>query len=522
MRPVACLADIFRTEDPALAGSTAYIFEDRATTYAELAQLSNRYANAFISAGIKLNDRIAIMDKNSAAFPGLFGGALKARATLVPLNFRLSYQEVEFIISDSGAGMLFIGSEFKEIAHALQQRFEELEIVFLPAATAADPEPDSPSLEQWAAGFSQQDPQLPNLPGDHAVQLYTSGTTGRPKGVYHTSAHYMAGFAALGKATVHIAGDEVQLICMPLCHIAGLSNLMNGLLNGSCQVITREFNPAEVFTLIPKYRVNTTLFAPVIIQTLINMPEAGSTDTSSLRRIFYGSAPISQTVLKKAQEIFACDFWQLYGMTENLGIATYLPPGDHSPERNKLLSCGKPYPDSKLRIVDEDGNDLPTGEVGEIITRAPWTMPEYWHRPEATENTLVDGWLHTGDAGYFDEEGYLYIHDRLKDMIVSGGENIYPAEVENALFAHPAVAEAAVFGVPDENWGESVVAAVVLKPGHHAGEDDIIRFTREKIAAFKVPGRIVFIDLLPRNTAGKVLKRELRAPYWEGKDRAVS
>ena len=522
MRPVACLADIFRAEDPALAGSNAYIFEGSTTTYAEMAQDSNRFANAFIGAGVKVNDRIAIMDKNCAAFPKLFGGALKARATLVPLNFRLSYEEVEFIISDSGTRILFIGGEFKEIAYALQRQVDNLDIVFLQAVTAAEGEPSIPSLEQWSASFSEQDPQLPHLPEDHVIQLYTSGTTGHPKGVYHTSAHCMKGFDALGKATTFIASDEIQLICMPLCHIAGLSNLLNGLLSGSCQVIMREFDPAGVFELIPKYQVNTTLFAPVIIQMLVNMPEAGTTDFSSLKRIFYGSAPISQTVLKKAQEVFACDFWQLYGMTENLGMATYLPPEDHTPQRNKLLSCGKPYPDSKLRIVDEDGNDLPTGAVGEIITLAQWTMPEYWHRPDATQKTLVNGWLHTGDAGYFDDEGYLYIHDRLKDMIVSGGENIYPAEVENALFAHPAIAEAAVFGVPDEKWGESVVAAVVLKPDHSASEDEIITFTREKIATFKAPRRVVFIDLLPRNTAGKVLKRTLRAPYWEGKDRAVS
>ena len=504
-----------------MASSCAYTIEGSDTSYAELDEDSNRYANAFIKAGVGVNDRIAIMDKNSGDFPRLFGGALKARATLVPLNFRLSHDEVEFIVSDSGAKLVLIGSEFKEIAYALKRRHPGLKIIFLQAVSPQAGEPDIPSLQQWSAGLNEFDPLLLNAPEDHAIQLYTSGTTGHPKGVYHTNAHYIEGLAALGRATQFISDDEVQLICMPLCHIAGLINLINGLLSGASQLITREFDPVEILGLIEKYQVNTTLFAPVMIQVLVNMPQAQSTDFSSLKRIFYGSAPIAQSVLKKAQETFNCDFWQLYGMTENIGMATFLAPEDHAPERGKLLSCGKPYPDSKLRIVDEDGNDMPTGEVGEIITCAHWTMPGYWRRPEATREALVDGWLYTGDAGYYDEEGYLYIHDRLKDMIVSGGENIYPAEVENALFAHPAIAEAAVFGVPDDKWGEAVKAAVVVKTGCSVTEGEIIAFTKEKIASFKVPKSIVFIDALPRNTAGKVLKRNLRAPYWEGRERAV-
>ncbi len=521
MRPVSCLADIFRSENPSIAAANAYVFQDHATTYAELAKDSNRYANAMISKGIKVNDRIAILDKNSAEFSPILGGTLKARATLVPINFRLSYEEAEFIVSDSGAKILFIGREFKDLADALKKQHPELEIVFLQAATESEPE-TIPSLQQWSADISDQDPQLNHQPDDHVIQLYTSGTTGKPKGVYHSSEHYMKGFVALGKATQIIADNEVQLISMPLCHIAALLNLLNGLLYGCCQVITREFNPVETLEFIPKYKINTTLFAPVIIQMLVNMPEAENTDFSSLTRIFYGSAPIAQTVLKKAQAVFGCEFWQVYGMTENIGMATFLTPDDHRPERNKLLSCGKPYPCTKLRIVDEEGNDMPTGEVGEIITQADWTMGGYWHRPEASAETLVNDWLYTGDAGYFDDEGYLYIHDRLKDMIVSGGENIYPTEVENALFAHPAVVEAAVFGIPDDKWGEAVKAAVVLKPGHSASEEEIIQFTREKIATFKAPKSIDFIEMLPRNTAGKVLKRQLRAPYWEGRDRAVS
>ncbi len=521
MRPVSCLADIFRAENSSIATSKAYIFQDRTTTYEKLNKDTNRYANAMINKGINVNDRVAILDKNSAEFPVIVGASLKARATLVPINFRLSYEEVEFIILDSEAKLLFVSSEFSDIAHELQKQHPKLEIVLLQAANE-NKTGAIVSLESWHINSTGDDPQLNHQACDQAIQLYTSGTTGKPKGVYHTNQHYLKGFDALGSATQIIADNEVQLICMPLFHIAALINLLNGLYYGSCQIITREFIPTDVLASIPKYKVSTTLFAPVIIQMLVDMPEAKTTDFSSLTRIFYGSAPIAQTILKKSQATFNCEFWQLYGMTENIGMATFLTPDDHRPERNKLLSCGKPYAGSKLRIVGANGEDMPTGEVGEITTQADWTMCGYWNRPEATKDTLVDGWLYTGDAGYYDDEGYLYIHDRLKDMIVSGGENIYPAEVENALFSHPAIAEAAVFGIPDDKWGESVKATVVLKPGHNASEEEIIQFTREKIAPYKTPKSIDFIGMLPRNTAGKILKRELRAPYWEGKARAIS
>ena len=522
MRNVSCLADFFRIEDSSISDKTAFYFQGQSITYGDLNKSSNRFAQAFVKAGIQTNDRIAIMDKNCAEFPSVFGGALKARATLVPINFRLTSEEVEFILSDSDSKILFIGCEFESIAYQLREKLPEISIVFLQHVKTEGNAPKIINIDNWVQGCSMVDPRLENQPTDHVIQLYTSGTTGKPKGVYHSSAQYLKGFKGLAEATTPIRPEETQLICMPLCHVAGLSNLINGMVDGACSVIMREFIADEVFELIPRYQINTTLFAPVIIQMLLNMPQAQTSDLSSLKRIFYGSAPISQTIIERAKGVFDCEFWQLYGMTENIGMATYLPPQDHTAGRNKLLSCGLPYPGSQLRIIDSNNNDVAIGEVGEIISQSEWTLPEYWNRPEATEKTIIDGWLHTGDAGYFDDEGYVYIHDRMKDMIVSGGENVYPAEVENALFAHPAIAEAAVFGVPDDKWGETVKAVVVLKPEQKARAEDIINFTREKIAGFKTPKSVDFIAALPRNTAGKVLRRELRAPYWQGKDRAIS
>jgi acyl-CoA synthetase (AMP-forming)/AMP-acid ligase II len=242
-----------------------------------------------------------------------------------------------------------------------------------------------------------------------------------------------------------------------------------------------------------------------------------------MKTILYGASPIPLDLLRTGMQTFGCDFVQGYGLTETCGAAICLAPADHDPAGSpRMRSCGRPLPGVEVRIVDPLGRDLPPGEVGEIIIRSGLNMVGYWRRPEDTAKTLRDGWLHTGDAGYRDAEGYVYIHDRVKDMIVSGAENIYPAEVESALFGHPAIADVAVIGVPDEKWGEAVKAVIVLKPGASAEAAEIIAFARTRIAAYKAPKTVDFVDVLPRNPSGKLLKRELRKPYWEGRDRQVN
>jgi acyl-CoA synthetase (AMP-forming)/AMP-acid ligase II len=259
-----------------------------------------------------------------------------------------------------------------------------------------------------------------------------------------------------------------------------------------------------------------------VILFLTQQPNARQTDFSSLKIISYGASPIAQDLLLTAKEIMGCDFLQVYGLTETTGGATVLRPEEHDPALGKLRSCGKPAPGHEIRVVDNSGRSLPPREVGEIVIRAPNVMKGYWNRQEATGKAIVDEWFYTGDAGYFDEDGYLYIHDRVKDMIVSGGENIYPAEVENAIFGHPSVADVAVIGVPDPKWGEAVKAVVVPKPGTKPDEAGIIAWARERIAGYKLPKSVDFIEALPRNPTGKILRRELRKPYWEGRDRQVN
>jgi acyl-CoA synthetase (AMP-forming)/AMP-acid ligase II len=285
----------------------------------------------------------------------------------------------------------------------------------------------------------------------------------------------------------------------------------------------REFDPGVTLDMIQQHGITKLFLVPAAIRMVLQHPKARQTDYSSVGYICYGASPIPLDLLREAIDVFRCGFVQLYGMTETTGSATYLPPQDHDVAGNeRMRSAGKPFPGVRLKVVDDSGRPLPPRQVGEICIASPVNMLGYWHLPEATGKTLIDGYVHTGDAGYLDEDGYVYVHDRVKDMIVSGAENIYPAEVESALFGHPAVADVAVIGVPDDRWGEAVKAMIVLKPGKRATADEIIGFARERIAGYKLPKSVDFINELPRNPSGKILKRELRKPFWEGRDRHVN
>ncbi|MBX3483111.1 long-chain-fatty-acid--CoA ligase [Phenylobacterium sp.] len=514
--PIKLLIDIARVHGRDRGDRVAVHFEGRDLTYAELDRRSDRVAGMLQKLGVKPGDRVAWLGRPSEAWYEIFFGVAKARACLAPINSRLAVPEIAFILQDSGADVFFVTPEFYSAAEAvLSQVDREILAIgvggpapaFMSYADLRDAAP-APVLDEPAAD-------------DDVLQLYTSGTTGLPKGVRLSNANYTAflGLRHLVEGFSYEADDTV-LILMPMFHVAGTNISFSGMAAGGRVVLQAEFAPQNVLTAFGAERVNHVFLAPVMINALLQTPGVGNADFSSLKTVSYGASPISEAVLARATEVFGCGFIQFYGMTETTGAGTTLAPADH---RGELLrSCGRPWATLETRIADEDGNTLPAGEIGEIEIRGPIVMAGYWNRPEATAETIrPDGWLRTGDAGFMDEDGFFFVHDRVKDMIVSGGENVYPAEVENAILGCPGVADAAVIGVPDDRWGEAVKAIVVPVAGAAPAPEDVIAWARQRIAGYKAPKSVDFIDALPRNPSGKVLRRELRKPYWEGRDRKV-
>lgn len=512
------LADITRLQRAERADATAQIFDGRVTTFGELDRRASQVANALQAAGVAPQSRIAYLGKNSDRFFELVFGAFKANAVMVSVNWRLALPEIVYIVNDARCELLFVSAEYVSLVAPLREACPSLRL-----AVAMDGGDGLPAFDTWRDAQPDDDPHVPIGADDDVVQLYTSGTTGHPKGVQLTTRNYLALFQGAEAARW---GDfrpgEVNLACMPVFHVAGLNMGVLTLAQGATSVIVRDIDPGQLLEYIPRYRINNAFFVPAVMLFMLQHPAAQTTDFSSLKRLYYGASPIAEDLLTRAKAVFDCAFFQLYGLTETAGAGTCLPDAAHDPALGKLRACGVPYPGTEIRVVGADGAALPAGEVGEIVIRSGVVMKGYWGRPDATADAIRDGWFHTGDAGYFDADGYLYIHDRLKDMIVSGGENIYPAEVENAVFGHPAVADVAVIGVPDERRGETVKAVVVLKPGASASAEDIIAHARSRIAGYKAPRSIDFVAALPRNPSGKILRRELREPYWAGKTRQVN
>jgi long-chain acyl-CoA synthetase len=482
---------------------------------------SSQVAQTLAAAGVGAHDRVAFLDKNGLAyFEVAFGGA-KVNSVLVAVNWRLAPPEMAHIVNDAEAKVLVVGSEF---AGQLAQ-FEDQLTTVTKIVVAGGSHPTHQSYESWVEGCRADDPGVESGPDDVAMQLYTSGTTGLPKGVMLTNGNLGAILPELS-AAIGLDGDSVSMVAMPLFHIGGSGWALAGIARGARTVIIREVDPDAILGAIEDQHVTHAFLVPAVIMFLLASPRCPTTDFSRFRCLTYGAAPITEKVLQQALDAFGCQFVQFYGLTETTGAITLLRPEEHDPagpHPERLRSCGVPFPKVEIRIVDPaTGADVPAGAVGELWTRSAQNMKGYWHDPDATAATITaDGWLKTGDAGYLDGDGFVYLHDRVKDMIVSGGENVYPAEVENALMAHPGVADVAVIGVPSDKWGETVKAVVVRGPGSEVAEAELIDFARGRIAAFKCPTSIDFTDVLPRNPSGKVLKRQLREPYWRGLDRGI-
>ena len=475
----------------------AIAYEGRHTSFAELDAWSTRLAAGLSEQlGVAPGDRVAILDKNSDRYLALTYAISKAGGVLVPINWRLTAPEVARVAADAQPALLVADPEFAASTTELDCRvlgYDEL------PQGAVDPRRDDPDAIAW--------------------QLYTSGTTGLPKGARLSAANLFWNLTSLGLEMPELTEGTKSLALSPLYHVGGSGWAFHALARGAGVVMVREVVPEALLDVMIVERVASGLIVPAVLQSLTRVAGVAERDWSALSNIAYGASPISPSLLETVIATFGCRFTQLYGLTETTGAITALRHEDHRGAR--LLSCGRAMLGGEVAVVGSDGSMLPAGETGEILYRGPTLMAGYWGRPEDTAQAIRGGWFHTGDAGALDEDGFLYIRDRIKDMIVSGAENVYPAEVEGVLAAHPAIADVAVIGVPDERWGETVKAIVALGAGAELTEAELIEWARPRLAGYKRPRSVDFVAAVPRNPSGKILKPELRERYWKGQTRHV-
>jgi acyl-CoA synthetase (AMP-forming)/AMP-acid ligase II len=491
----------------------AIICEDRRLTYGELDALSNSTANAMHRSGVEAGDRVGYLGKESEQYYDILFACAKTGAVLTPINWRLRPAEIHHILHDSGATLLFADDEFLTLAAKMKADLPRLRRIVPLAA-----------INEWRGADgtpvpSQFDAETP------LAQVYTSGTTGKPKGAVLPHRSFFAVRAALAEAGldwIDWRPSDVSLIGIPGFHVGGLWWAIQGFCAGITMVSVPEFAGHKAVRLVREHGITTACVVPAQMQMMLAPPRPRQEDFVSLRKVVYGGSPISEALLGRCIEMFDCEFAQIYGLTECGNTAVCLPPAEHVAGRRRMQAAGRPYPGIELKIVDEDGCVVPPGVVGEVWLRSPALMLEYWGLPEATAATIVDGWLRTGDAGYVDEDGFLFIRDRVKDTIIVAGENVYPAEIENAVAAHPMVLEAAAVGVPNEHWGEVVHCFVVPRQGETVGPRQLVGFLRGRIADFKIPSSFELVESLPRNPSGKLLRRELRERFWAHLDRRVA
>ena len=478
-------------------------FRDETLSFGEMDARASRVANALTAQGVHPGDRVAMIARNTPAHFELLFGCAKAGAIFLPVNWRLSAREIAGILGDGAPALVIVEDDLQSLL---------TETTSLPATIELG------GYSAWRdAGAAGDDGRQP-FPDDPLLILYTSGTTGLPKGAVlsHDNLSYLARMA---QELWGFTASSVNLVAGPLFHIGGIGYAMTGLSQGGHTVLMQQVVPAEIVAAMCEHRVTHGFFVPTVIQMLLEVPGVADMNLTSLERILYGAAPIGEAVLKRAMEVFGCGFSHAYGMTETAGTVVTLAPEDHDPDgprAHRLRSCGLPMPWNELALIDPaTGKPVATGEVGEIRIRSKVNMLGYWNKPEETAKAITpDGWLCTGDAAWQDADGYVYIHDRFKDMIVSGGENIYPTEIENVLYDHPGVAAVAVIGVPHERWGETPRAFVVARAGMQPTEAELIDFARERLARYKCPTSVAFVTALPQNASGKILKKEMRDPQW--------
>jgi long-chain acyl-CoA synthetase len=504
-------------------GAPATIFEGRVRTWGEVLDRAARIAGGLRSMGVEAGDRVAVLSSNSDDYLVLYLAIPWAGAVLAPLNNRWTPIENAFAIDDCEPRVLFVSADLaKANAAVLSERADRLTLILLEEA-GGDAARGPASIDDLLKHDPVEDA---GRRGDDLLAIfYTGGTTGRSKGVMLSHAGFVGNCQTMHDVGLFPAGCRA-LIVAPLFHLAAAAAMTVAILGGGAAVIARAFDPAGTLDLIAREQVTDALLVPTMIQMLLDAPGFDAAKLSSVRTVMYGASPMPEATLDRIMAAAPhLEFYQAYGMTEVSCTATLLPPEYHRGvhrEAGRHRGAGMPIAITELMIADDAGQPVAAGEIGEILVRGPCVMLGYWNQPELTAETLRGGWMHTGDGGRLDDHGLLFVADRLKDMIVSGGENIYSAEVESALSQHPDIAQVAVIAVPDDRWGERVHAVVVTQPGTTPSEDALVAHCRELIAGYKCPRSIEFRDALPMSAAGKIVKAELRAKYWEGRSRNVA
>lgn len=503
-------------------GGLAIIEGDAARTWGEVGERVARLACAFGQLGMQRGDRLAVLCVNSGRYLELYLATAWAGIVIVPLNTRWSAAENEAALEDCGARWLVVDATFEAVGRQLASGVGGVQLIWAGDETAREGMRGYDDL----IASAQPAPDVMCDRDDLAGIFYTGGTTGRSKGVMLSHGNLVANaFNALAEGLFR--SSAIYLHAAPMFHLANGAAMYALLISGGTNVIIPGFTPDAVVNAVQRHRVSEVLLVPTMIQMLVDSPAMEGADFSSLRRIVYGASPMSEAVLDRAAAKLPCvGFVQAYGMTELSPIATLSLEDNHVGEARRLgrhRSAGRAAFGAEVRIVDENNQDVATGEVGEIIVRGDNVMQGYWNRPEETAKAIVDGWMHTGDGGRMDADGFVYVVDRIKDMIITGGENVYSTEVENTVAQHPAVAQCAVIGIPHDHWGETVHAEVILKPGQDTTPDSIIAFCKERIAGYKCPRSVAIrTEPLPMSGAGKILKTDLRKPFWENRERGVA
>jgi len=519
---VGTWADIIYRNALLYPNQEAFVYGDTRITFSEFNTRVNRLIHALHEMGVKKGDVLGVLSWSCLQFVEVYGAAMKGGFIASPFNPRLQANELEYIVNYSEANTLFVGPELLEVANSIRPHLAKVKNFICLEGSA----PTMTAHQDLLASHSGQEPDVQVDEDDPVCIIYTSGTTGMPRGSLYTHRLFMEDTKTLVIDMGLQPGDKrVQIT--PLFHIAGNTHFRSSLYTAGCNIILKFFDPAATLQIIQDERATHMDFVPTHLVAMLNLPDLNKYDISSMKFLWYGASPMPLEVLKKGMKVFGPIFAQGYGQSESGPAISHLSKDDHNvldrpeEEQKKLVSAGRPDIGVQVRIVDDEGNDVKPGELGEITVRSKQTMVEYWHKPDDTQANIINGWLHTGDIGYYDDEGYIYIVDRKKDMIITGGENVYPREVEEILYRHPAVLEAAVIGIPDPYWVEKVHAVVTTKKGASATAEELIAFCKENLAGYKAPKSVEFVDSLPKNPSGKILKRELREKYWKGIQRGV-